>query len=420
MEATSRTIPAAVKRFVVDTVIEPLLPLRILESYVIFWARLVFRTRKPLVVGVTGSVGKSTTTAMIAHVLSDARAEAVVGPVASTVSNMNDDLGVAATVLRFREPYVLPWRRWRRPFVFLTIPVRALRALVGRYPKVLVLEFGIGPTASFERMVATAPPTIAVVTRIGAAHLALMNTIQGVVREKGKLVAAVPPTGLIVLGDDHEHVVAFENMARAPVVKASGRGIELSRKIAFIVSKHLDVPENVVIPALRDFRGLEGRLNIVQLGDVTLIDDSYNATPMSMQFGLDTLAKVARPGQRKVAILGQMAGLGDDSPRYHEEIGEHARRCADVVIGVDDLGRHYRPDAWFENSRRCAQMLDTLILDEDCVFVKGSFAAKMGYVVNGLHDRAAARRTPTATDDGSEQAQRSGSGVDAATFAKEP
>ena len=384
MEATSRTIPAAVKRFVVDAVIEPLLPLRILESYVVFWARLVFRVRKPLVVGITGSVGKSTTTAMIARVLSDARAKAVVGAVGFTVSNMNDDLGVAATLLRFTEPYVLPWPRWRRPFVFLTIPVRALRALVGRYPRVLVLEFGIGPTASFERMVATAPPTIAVVTRIGAAHLALMSNIEGVVREKGKLVAAVPPTGLVVLGDDHEHVAAFAKMARAPVAKASGRGIELSRGIASIVCKHLGIPENIVTPILRDFRGLEGRLNLVQLGPVTLIDDSYNATPMSMQLGLDTLAKTARPGQRKVAILGQMAGLGDDSPRYHHEIGEHARRCADVVIGVDDLGRHYQPDVWFENSRRCAEMLGTLIRDGDCVFVKGSFPAKMGYVVEGL------------------------------------
>jgi len=388
VEAASRTIRVSVKRFVVDAIIEPLLPLRVLESYVVFWARLVFRARKPLVVGITGSVGKSTTTAMIAHVLSDARAKAVVGAVGNTVSNMNDDLGVAATLLRFTEPYVLPWSRWRRPFVFLTIAMRALRALSGRYPKVLVLEFGIGPTASFERMVATAPPTIAAVTRIGAAHLALMSSVEGVVREKGKLVAAVPSTGLVVLGDDHEHVAAFEKMALAPVVKASGRGIELSRSIASIVCNHLGVPENVVAAALGDFPGLEGRLKVVQLGDVTLIDDSYNATPMSMQLGLDTLAKAARPGQRRVAILGQMAGLGDDGPRYHHEIGEHARRCADVVIGVDDLGRHYRPDAWFENSRRCAQMLDTLILDGDCVFVKGSFPAKMGYVVDALRERS--------------------------------
>ena len=388
MQAISAAISATVKRFVIDAVLEPLLPLRILESYVVLWGRLVFRVRKPLIVGVTGSVGKSTTTAMIAGVLSDARAKAVVGNVGNTVSNMNDDLGVAATLLRFTEPYVLPWPRWRRPLVFLTIPLRALRALCGRYPKVLVLEFGIGPTASFTRMVATAPPDIAVVTRIGAAHLGLMKDVEGVVREKGKLVAAVPSTGLVVLGDDHEHVAAFESMTRAPVIKASGRGIALSRSITSIVCNHLGVPEDVVTRVLRDFQGLKGRLNVVQLGRITLIDDSYNATPMSMQFGLDTLAQAARPGQRKVAILGQMAGLGDDSSRYHDEIGEHARRCADVVIGVDDPGRHYRPDAWFENSRRCADVLDTLICDGDCVFVKGSFAAKMGHVVEALHSFA--------------------------------
>jgi len=137
---------------------------------------------------------------------------------------------------------------------------------------------------------------------------------------------------------------------------------------------------------------LKGRLNLLQIGDITVIDDSYNATTLSMQLGLDTLSQTAKPGQRRVAILGHMAALGDESVRYHSEIGNHARRCADVLIGVGDLARHYGPDHWFEDSKLCANALDTLVHGGDCVFVKGSFAAKMGCVVQGLRDLAVEER----------------------------
>jgi UDP-N-acetylmuramoyl-tripeptide--D-alanyl-D-alanine ligase len=329
---------------------------------------------------------------MIAAVLSDSRAAAIVGRVGNSVDNMNDDIGVAATLLRFEEPYVLPWSYWRRPIVFLAIPARAMRAVVGDYPKVMVLEIGIGPTASFERILTIARPSVAVVTTIGPAHLELTKSIDGVVREKGELVRAVPSSGLVVIGEGHDYVAQLETMARAPVIKASGRGIELSRRITAVVCAHLGIPNVVVESVLCNFRNLEGRLNLLQIGDITVIDDSYNATTLSMQLGLDTLSQTAKPGQRRVAILGHMAALGDESVRYHSEIGNHARRCADVLIGVGDLARHYGPDHWFEDSKLCANALDTLVHGGDCVFVKGSFAAKMGCVVQGLRDLAVEER----------------------------
>ena len=96
-----------VKRFIVDVIVEPLIPLRRLESYLVFWARFVFRLRKPFVIGITGSVGKSTTTAMIAAALSHQDAAQFVGPVGHTFDNMNDDVGVSATLLRF-ESFLCP------------------------------------------------------------------------------------------------------------------------------------------------------------------------------------------------------------------------------------------------------------------------------------------------------------------------
>jgi UDP-N-acetylmuramoyl-tripeptide--D-alanyl-D-alanine ligase len=389
MQKAMHTIAGKLKRFAIDAILHRMLSLPILESYVVFWGRLVRRIRKPFVIAVTGSVGKSTTTAMIATVLADPRAQRIVGRVGNSVGNMNDDIGVAATLLRFGKPYELPWAYWRRPMVFFAIAARGLRALLGRYPDVMVLEVGLGPTACFDRIVTLARPDIAVVTTIGAAHLAQLKTIDGVVREKGKLVAAVPYSGLVVIGDDHDFVGAIEAMARAPVAKASGRGIELSRRLTKTVCEYLGVPEEIIDSGLRDFRNLDGRLNLLHLGAITVIDDSYNATTLSMRLGLDTLAQTAKPGQRRVAILGHMAALGEESVRYHEEVGSYARNCADVVIGVGDLARHYGADHWFEDSAACATELDRLVYDGDCVFVKGSFAAKMGCVVQGLRELSA-------------------------------
>lgn len=374
------------KRFVVDVVVEPLIPLRMLESYLVFWARFVFRIRKPFVIGVTGSVGKSTTTAMIAAVLSDARAEQLVGRVGHTSDNMNDDLGLSATLLRFEKFYVLPWRYSRRFGVLLLMPFRALRVAMSRYPKVMVLEFGVGSTANFRRLVTIAPPNVSVVTRIGAAHLEKLKTIEGVLQEKGELVRAVAPTGLVVLGQDHDYVSQLELMARAPVIKVSGQGTELSRNATRAVCRHMGIPDEVVSSVLSDFKSPKGRLNRMDFVKMTVIDDSYNANPMSMHLALDTLAESARPEQRRVAVLGYMAELGEEGPGYHREVGAHARARADMVVGVGDRSRLYEPDHWFEGADACAQGIVNLLGDDDCVLVKGSFSAQMERVVDALRE----------------------------------
>jgi UDP-N-acetylmuramoyl-tripeptide--D-alanyl-D-alanine ligase len=306
---------------------------------------------------------------------------------------MNDDLGVAATLLRF--PYVLelPWAYQRRAAMLVSVAVRALRSLIGRYPSVMVLECGAGWTSHLERIASIAPPTVSVVTRIGAAHLEKLKTLRGVVWEKGALVRAVPPAGLVILGDGHDYVSDLEQMSRAPVVKVDGQGFELSRNVARAIARFLRIPEHVTEDALRSFSPPIGRLNRVEMSGMTIIDDTYNANPLSMQLGLDSLATAAPEPRRRVAILGNMGELGEESVRYHEEIGAYARRCADVVIGVGDLSRHYRPDHWFENSAACAECLEPLIRTGDCVLVKGSASSKMPRIVSRLREMATVRKS---------------------------
>lgn len=373
-----------VKKFVGDVILERLIPLQRLESYLIFWARLVFRLRRPFIIGITGSVGKSTTTALVAAVLSHPDAQRIVGPVGCTMENMNDDVGLAATLLGFKSFLILPWSYAGRLAMICRLPFRALRVVLGPYPKVMVLECGVGSTANLHRLVTIAPPDIAVVTRIGAAHLEMMKTLDGVVKEKSMLVRAVPPTGLVILGQGHEYVSHFQQAARAPVVKVSGQGVELSQNVAREICHHMGVSEDVVSSALKEFKSPKGRLNRLEFAGMTVIDDSYNANPMSMELGLDTLAETAKPPHRRLAVLGFMAELGADGPRYHEDVGVYARSRADILIGVGELSKLYKPDHWFDSSESCADAIENLLRFDDCVLVKGSHSARMELVVKRL------------------------------------
>ncbi|HTJ20636.1 MAG TPA: UDP-N-acetylmuramoyl-tripeptide--D-alanyl-D-alanine ligase [Steroidobacteraceae bacterium] len=348
--------------------------------YCSFCARVVLRIRKPLIIGVTGSAGKTTTVHMIAAVLRHPAARQIVGAVAHSVHNMNDDNGLPLTVLRYEH-----WIEWHNLWeVPLLLPRALWLAFFARYPRVLVLEYGTHWRGHLHHLVEVAPPNIGIVTTIGPAHLDRLKTLQGVVREKSAIVKTVPASGLIVLGADHDYVADLEAQAKGQVVKLPGRGADLARGIARVVALHLGVPKQAIEAALADVRPMESRLNELQLGDMTIIDDSYNANPVSMRLGLDRLAQAAQPVQRRIAFLGSMGELGDEATQYHRQIGVYAHEKADVVIGVGELARHYDPDHWFADSGECARQVNRLVGPGDCVLVKGSHSVHMHAIVERL------------------------------------
>ena len=204
---------------------------------------------------------------------------------------MNDDLGLPATLLLFadlKEDYAPS--RLKTAFI---APFRALWIIagIGRYPKVFVLEFGTSWEGHIPRLARLAPPNIAVVTTIGASHLERLKTLEGVTQEKSALVQAVPPSGWVILGTEHNFVAQLEQAARSAIVRVSGSSTELAENAARAVCRHLHIPDEIVAAGIRDFKPPKGRLNVMRFSKFTVIDDSYNANPLSMKLGLDTLDK---------------------------------------------------------------------------------------------------------------------------------
>lgn len=354
---------------------------RVLLPYLFFCARIILKLKRPKIIGITGSVGKSTMTEVLCSALTHPDARALIGRVGKTTNNLNNYDGLPLVVLRFQKWYKTPLEiAW----LMLRLPFRTLRLAVWpNYPKVLVLEFGTDRSGYLKPLVRLAPPDIAIITAIGPAHLQGMGSMQGVVREKAALLEGEPPPRLAIFGEDHPYIEQLEKFARSASVRVPGRGVDLAGRIARVVGERLGLPETVY-GALSEVTGPDRRLQQIQLGRIQIIDDSYNANPLSMKLGLDTLASGTPNGHRRVAIIGTMAELGADSATYHAEIGAYARLCSDVVVGVGDMATSYNADHWFSDSDECADAIAGILQEGDHVLVKGSASVCMDKIVQRI------------------------------------
>ncbi|MBV8080909.1 MAG: UDP-N-acetylmuramoyl-tripeptide--D-alanyl-D-alanine ligase [Actinobacteria bacterium] len=303
------------------------------------------------VVGITGSTGKTTTKDILATLCA---------PHLRTVANegnYNNELGVPLTLCRLEAD------------TELCIAEMAMRGL-GQ----------IAWLASFAR------PDIAVITNIGPVHLELVATIENVVRAKAELVDALPPGGVAVVPDEPLLEPYLQRtdieIRRVPPVPEpfpfptsfTARHQLQNAMTALEVCAVLGVPApprlDVAFSPLR-----EEELELA--GGVLLLNDCYNANPLSMRAALEHL--VARAGGRRtVAVLGEMAELGPDAPAYHAEVGRAAAEAGvGEVVAVGDLARGYLANGgrWYATADEAAEGLRSLLEPGDVVLVKGSRAA---------------------------------------------
>jgi UDP-N-acetylmuramoyl-tripeptide--D-alanyl-D-alanine ligase len=313
------------------------------------------------VVGITGSTGKTSTKDILA---------ALCVPAARTVAaeaSYNNELGVPLTLCRL-EPDT----------------------------EVCILELAMRGFGQIAHLSEIARPEIGLVTNVGPVHLELVGSLEGVVRAKSELVAGLPAGGTAIVPADFpverddvrvvrlsEPAMSVEN-GRAVVdgvsfnFTARHQAANAGAALAALDALGLPRPESVHVDFAR-WRGEEHELP----GGGVLINDAYNANPISMRAALEHLLARA-DGRRTVAVLGDMAELGPGAYQYHREIGKLAHELGIRVVGVGALAPAYDGEATAATAPDAIPLVRELVRPGDCVLVKGSRAVGLEIVAEAL------------------------------------
>lgn len=349
-------------------------------------------------VGITGSVGKTSTKELVAHVL---RAHY---QVLANALNYNNEIGVPKTVFQLDDLHTAA-----------------------------VLEMGMRGLGQIAELAAIARPNFGVITNIGLSHIELLGTQENIARAKGELFAALPPDGVAFLLAEEPYapflrslapcrVVTFGTAADADfrvtdarfladgtsrfavngqpmIMRVPGVHHLLNAAAAAAVAAELRIPLDLVAEQVASFTAPAMRMERRELAQgITLLDDAYNAAPDSMRSALTTLARLSE-GRRTVAILGDMRELGDHSAAAHRAVGERVGEegIAVLVVVGETASRDLAAGAEaalpaqdihrFPTTEAAAAAVPSLLQPNDLVLVKGSRAMEMEKITARLTDQ---------------------------------
>ncbi len=349
------------------------------------------------VVGITGSVGKTSTKEVIASVLKEKYRTL------KTAGNFNNEIGLPLTVFRLREE-----------------------------DEIAVLEMGISFFGEMTRLAKIAKPDTCVITNIGICHLENLGDRDGVLKAKTEVFPFVKPNGNIILNGDDDKLATIEEYSsirpvffgmdeKHPVyadeivsrglkgmacrihlyedtfsvmVPVPGIHMVYNALAAAAVGRIYGLSNEEIKRGIESLEAISGRFKMIETEKFLIVDDCYNANPMSMKASLDVLKDGSG---RRVAILGDMGELGENEIPLHQEVGAHAANCSiDLCICVGDLSRHMaskakegNPDlpVIYEPDRESLlSHLDTYVKEGDTILVKASHFMKFEKVVEALQE----------------------------------
>lgn len=347
------------------------------------------------VIGITGSVGKTTSKEVIAHLLQQRFCTL------KSAKNQNNEIGLPLTLLQLTPEH-----------------------------EYAVLEMGMYVPGEIKLLCDIARPNIGVMTLVGTVHLERTGTLEALVAGKRELVEAIPADGLTILNADEPLVMGMASASKAriftygttpsadlwadEIILQGLRGVRFTahyRSETHLITTPM-IGRHSVLTALRAIAvALEAGLtwSEIQYGlqtyrdqlrltvlegpqGATLIDDSYNASPESTLAALDLLA--AQP-PRRIAILGDMLELGSAMEAGHRQVGRRATSACDLLIAVGLLGRVIADEAlaqgmmhvhWVESAEAALPLLHTLSFSpQDTILVKGSRGARLETISTALH-----------------------------------
>ena len=347
------------------------------------------------VVGITGSVGKTSTKEMIASVLSQKY------KVLKTQGNFNNELGLPLTVFNLREEH-----------------------------EMAVLEMAISDFGEMHRLAKIARPDTCVITNIGLCHLEFLKSRDGILKAKTEIFDFLREDGHVVLnGDDDKLVTVKEVKGIRPVffglenhqgiwadqvqpeglrgiscrihmgedsfqvlIPVPGRHMVYNALAAAAVGQIYGLSKEEIKEGIQSLQPVSGRFHIIHADKYTIIDDCYNANPVSMKASLDVLSDALG---RKVAILGDMGELGEDQVDMHREVGVYAAsRNIDVLLCVGELSAYMAEAArltapakeirHFASKEELLAELPRILEQGDHVLVKASHFMEFGKILEAL------------------------------------
>jgi UDP-N-acetylmuramoyl-tripeptide--D-alanyl-D-alanine ligase len=343
-------------------------PLAALQSLAAAWRR---ELGVP-VVGVTGSVGKTS--------VKDIARALLPGRVHANRENLNTEIGL--------------------PLTLLEAPADT---------ELLVLEMAMRGAGQIAELAAIATPEVAVITNVGPVHVELLGSVEAVAAAKAEILAALPADGTAVVpveaGELEPHLAGAPRLLRfgaggdvdaveqkvvdgvteALIATPAGQARfhfpfterhNLTNALAAVgVGVALGTPPEEMADRAANIGFSRFRGERLELGDgIVLVNDCYNANPVSMRAALDHLGSL--PGTRHIAVLGEMAELGPAAAAYHREVGSHARaEGVDLLVGVGEPAREYDPDELVGDPAEAAELLAAQLEPGDAILVKGSRSA---------------------------------------------
>lgn len=405
---------------------------RLIQLKLKILAKLILKKYKPKIIGITGSVGKTSVREAIYTVLKEKY------NVRRSIKNYNNELGVPLTIINALAPgkNIPGW---------LTVFYKALKLIIfksSNYPEILVLEMGVDKPGDMDYLNSIVSCEIGVLTMVGTVHAEYFKSRKHLQQEKAKLLNAIPKDGWTIV--NYDNIASRESLGFSAAQKLTygldeqadvranevsydfkktndnvglvgvkfnlsykdssaevtlpgvfGPGVVYSALAAVAVGISQGLRLDEIAQALRSFDSPKGRMKVIDgIKRTTILDDTYNAEPESMRAALGVLKRIPLAIKaRRFAILGDMLELGKYSEQMHQDIGKYAVKCKIdklIVVGerARDIARGAREAGMprdnifnFADSFQAGLFVQGRIKEHDLILIKGSQGVRMEKIV---------------------------------------
>jgi len=408
---------------------------KIIEWKLKLLASWILQRYQPKVIGLSGSVGKTSTKEAIFKVLS------YKFKTGKNIKNYNNEIGLPLSIIGMESAK-------KNPFIWVWIFIKALLMVVfkqSNYPEMLVLEMGADKPGDIKYLVDFVKCHVGVITAIGATHLELFDSIEKVAREKQNVISHLKVEDFAVLNKDDELVMKMQEKTRAKIVtfgfnegadvRASDLDISagpsadpwtdiqikgLSFKLQYkganvpvflpkVLGRHqvysalaaaaVGISQGMnladIADALKEYNPPAGRMRLIAgIKHTSIIDDSYNSSPMAVQAALKVLKNINIPG-KKYVVLGDMLELGPYTESGHREVGLASSEVADFIVTSGERSKIIAKSAIeagmdsdqvfsFDDPLSAGKFIQERLKSGDMVLIKGSQGARMEKTVKEI------------------------------------